>query len=216
MKFKPGISTFHVAILFILSCSMVVLAVKLRTLSTGSESAPTLASFETLADQQGELRTELEKLISSNLITLSRYQADQTELRQKIETLANQSATEQARLQLEQELVALAAEAEQIKSQIAQLQKVLEARQAQPTHPIVRKPVARQAQPARPPFAVIGFELRGSEAFLAVAAHHNSSLNEVVLLRQGDAREGWQLTALEAGKAHFIQPDGVRQSIDIR
>lgn len=216
MKFKPGISTLHVAILFILSCSMVVLALKLRTLSTGSESAPTLASFETLADQQGELRTELEKLIGSNLITLSRYQADQTELRQKIETLARQSATEQARLQLEQELVALAAEAEQIKGQIAQLQKTLDARPVVLAQTAIRKPAVRKSQPSKPPFAVIGFELRGSEAFLAVAAHHNSSLNEVVLLRQGDAREGWQLTALEAGKAHFIQPDGIRQSIDIR
>ena len=67
-----------------------------------------------------------------------------------------------------------------------------------------------------PPFTVIGFEQRGGESFLAVSPLQSNRLADISLLSKGDTQNGWQLSAMEAGRAHFVLPNGKRHVLNIR
>ncbi|MCV4286438.1 hypothetical protein OH708_00825 [Pseudomonas capsici] len=216
MKLKSLLPNIQTGMLLILSCSVLVLFLKIHTLKALSSTAPTLASFETLAEQQNELQADLDKLVGNGLITLNQYQMDQTVLNEQIQALTQQSMPTSDLQVIRQELLALEAEAEQIKTSLTQLQKLIDARPAAPTSQAVRKTASRQPRLITLPFNIIGLELRGSEAFLSVSPLGSHQLKDVALMRAGDIREGWQVASLEANKVHFIQPDGARQSLDIR
>ncbi|MBX8508960.1 hypothetical protein K5D34_04535 [Pseudomonas cichorii] len=216
MKLKARLPSIQSVTLLILGCSLLVLFFKIQTLKTLSSATPTLASFEALAERQDELQADLDKLFSNGLITLNQYQADQTVLNEQIQALTQQSMPTSDLEVIRQELLALEAEAEQIKTSLTQLQKLIEARPAAPTSQAIRKTAARQPRLITLPFNVIGLELRGGEAFLSVSPLGSHQLKDVALMRAGDIREGWQMASIEADKVHFIQPDGARQSVDIQ
>ncbi|WP_413730160.1 hypothetical protein [Sodalis sp. RH22] len=69
----------------------------------------------------------------------------------------------------------------------------------------VRRPVAKASKPTVPnlPFRVVEMELRGGERLLSVAPLTSTTLNDVRLLRQGDAESGWILQSIEADAALF-------------
>ncbi|WP_397458532.1 hypothetical protein AB3464_28665 [Pseudomonas asplenii] len=69
----------------------------------------------------------------------------------------------------------------------------------QPT-PNVSKPRARLSVPG---FKALGIESRGGERFLAIQPKGTEGLDQVQLLRIGEAEGHWQLTALEGQTAVF-------------
>ncbi|MBX8554356.1 hypothetical protein K5D43_07660 [Pseudomonas cichorii] len=216
MKLKSRLPSLQSATLLILGCSILVLFLKIQTLKTLSSATPTLASFEALAERQNELQADLDKLFGNGLITLNQYHTDQTVLNEQIQALTQQSTPTSDLQVIRQELLALEAEAEQIKTDLTQLQRLVDTRPVTPTPQATRKTAARQPRLITLPFNVIGLELRGSEAFLSVSPLGSHQLKDVALMRAGDIREGWQVASLEADKVHFIQPDGARQSVDIQ
>lgn len=75
------------------------------------------------------------------------------------------------------------------------------------------KPVSPKPGPA--PFTLLGLESRAGEWFLAVLPKGLQQLGDVRLLRPGMLFQGWRLTALEAGKAHWVRPDGAATTVSI-
>ncbi|WP_413728316.1 hypothetical protein [Sodalis sp. RH19] len=69
----------------------------------------------------------------------------------------------------------------------------------------VRRPAEKASRPSMPnlPFRVVGVELRGGERLLSVVPPASTSLNDMRLLRQGDAESGWILQSIEADAALF-------------
>ncbi len=71
--------------------------------------------------------------------------------------------------------------------------------------PDVRRhaPIVHQPKTARPPFRLMGVELRGGERFLSVASTVSSTLADIRLLRLGDIEDGWQLESIDVHDAVF-------------
>ncbi|MGP1665716.1 MAG: hypothetical protein ACTS5I_07390 [Rhodanobacter sp.] len=56
----------------------------------------------------------------------------------------------------------------------------------------------------KPPFRVVGIDVRGGERFLSIAAPTTTSLADVRLLREGDSDSNWQLQSIETHAALFL------------
>lgn len=63
----------------------------------------------------------------------------------------------------------------------------------------------------RPPFAVLGIELRGGEEFLTVAPHDAQSLAQVRMLRPGESEGEWKLERIEGRTAVFERAGNVER-----
>lgn len=70
------------------------------------------------------------------------------------------------------------------------------------------------ARVPKPPFRVVGLELRGNERLLSIMPPGVNSLAGVQLLREGDANGTWQLQALE-GRTAVFHVDGQKLRIAI-
>jgi hypothetical protein len=70
-----------------------------------------------------------------------------------------------------------------------------------------RAPEAAQPPVVAPPFAILGTELRGGEAFLSIALAGTQSLTGLRVLHAGESQDGWRLEALD-GKTATFRVDG--------
>lgn len=152
------------------------------------------------------------------------------ELQQQIDTLKNQprplslASFATVRQGMEDRLT----EVEQVQETCAQsvdLQvfrsrlEQIEARLKKARQPVLTKPAhknpegAPQQKPSiqAPPFKTIGIELRGGERFLAIAARGAASLEQVHLLRVGEAEGAWLLEGIEAQAAVFRTDGQIRR-----
>lgn len=75
-------------------------------------------------------------------------------------------------------------------------------------------PPAPIPAPSEPPFTVLGTEMRGGQAFLAIAPAGVRTLAQVRLLRPGDSQDNWQLDSLGPNVAEF-HVDGHPQRITL-
>lgn len=67
-----------------------------------------------------------------------------------------------------------------------------------------RQPSPRQPlQETRPPFQVVGLELRGNQQLLAILTTGSNSVSDIALLRVGETMSGWQLTRINHQNAEF-------------
>lgn len=73
---------------------------------------------------------------------------------------------------------------------------------------------AKPTAAAAPPFNVVGVELRGDTRLLSIASPKATSMEDVRLLREGDAVGAWHLQAIEAHAAVF-RVDGQGQAVRI-
>ncbi|WP_369179509.1 hypothetical protein [Burkholderia pseudomallei] len=69
--------------------------------------------------------------------------------------------------------------------------------------------------PRIPPFAILGEEQRGGQAFLTIAPPHWHALGDVHLLQPGDSEGDWHLDALDGYTATF-RVDGRIQHLPVR
>ena len=112
------------------------------------------------------------------------------------------------------ELVVLKASVETLDSRVHEIsQSQIKQTAAAPSKPkaTARKPSPAQkpntsvVTPKTPPFTVIGIEYRGGERFLSVAPPGSTQLNQIYLIRPGDAVAGteWRLNTLDGRSARF-------------
>lgn len=83
----------------------------------------------------------------------------------------------------------------------------------QPAAHEIRPSPAEHSQTAsvRPPFKILGTELRGGEEFLTVAPQDAHSLLEVHVLRPGETQGDWKFEAIEGRTAVFDVADQVQR-----
>lgn len=215
MAGKPNVVLIHSVLLFVLAAFTVSQALKLSELSSNFESVPTTSNIEGMIDQQVALRTDLDKLEAKEFVSAAQYENDRLEFRQQIETLVRPLPSVGYQ-QLREDLSSLALEVDRAKQSLADLQKTAVSRPIPPAQASMGKPKPGRPKSIAPPFTVIGLEWRGGESFLAVSPVQANRLADISLLRGGDAYSGWQLSALEAGQAQFVLPDGSRHVLNIR
>lgn len=80
-----------------------------------------------------------------------------------------------------------------------------------PTPPRPRAAAPAKPKAIKPPFRVIGAELRAGEQFLSIMPAAADTLAQVRLLRAGEAEAGWQLEAIERNTAVFRHGDDSRR-----
>ncbi len=163
---------------------------------------------------QAELSQELSDLQTSSAAKLGEINVQVEELQQ----LARAISTSQTDT-LEMRVV-LAAKLEQLTEDVASLKRASSMHPAaqprpatQPQRRAAPAPAARiaksakaapQKAPAPPPFVLLGIETRAGEPFASVARNGAASLDEVQLLRAGEAYQSWKLIRLEDRAAVFI------------
>ncbi|TVO63302.1 hypothetical protein [Denitromonas ohlonensis] len=76
-----------------------------------------------------------------------------------------------------------------------------------------RAPTPVKPRPVEPAFRVIGVDLRAGERFVAILPTNTAALEQVRLLRPGEAEAGWRLEAIEGGTAVFRHGDETRRLI---
>jgi len=127
----------------------------------------------------------------------------------------SQAAFDLARQALEQRLIHVeqarndadqASELQALQMRLGEVENRLgKANQLVSPAPDVRRhvPIVHQPKAEKPPFRLIGVELRGGERFLSVTSIVSSTLADIRLLRLGDIEGGWQLESIDVHDAVF-------------
>lgn len=190
---------------------------QLTAINAGASSAELKAQvtgltgeLEALKLTQAELKLGLDKLqqTSSQIESIN---ARILEVEQ-VARVINQSQRDTLELR-----VVLSAKLEQLTDDFVALKRSVSA--PAPTMP-ASKPVAPQkkpptpakrvakakikSQPAPPPFVLLGIETRAGEQFATVARSASTTLDEVQLLRAGEAYASWKLIRLDEMAAVFL------------
>lgn len=196
---------------------------QLTKLSTSLAATADKESLDALLTRLGKVDERLDTVAGKNLVTNEDFRAGQQALSNRIDAAQSyaKQATESAQ-EISQnaasagELVVLKASVETLDSRLQALsQSRIKQTNAVPLKPKL-KPVARQPKrptpsatttvtPQTPPFTVVGIEYRGGERFLSVAPPGSTQLNQIYLIRPGDAVAGtaWRLNALDGRSARF-------------
>lgn len=167
--------------------------------------------IESLRLAQSELSQELSNLQTHSATRLGALDVQVAELNQVARSISS-SQTDTLELR-----VVLAARLEQLTEDVAAMKRAESAKPpaqplpaAQPRKRAAPAPAARIAKappkptPAPPPFVLLGIETRAGEPFASVARNGAASLDEVQLLRAGEAYQSWKLIRLEDRAAVFF------------
>lgn len=212
----------------ILSSCLIVLAGilgyqhhQLSQLSNSLAAAADKESLDALLTRLGKVDERLDTVDGKHLVTNEDFRSGQQALSNRIDAAQAyaKQATETAKeLSLNAastgELVVLKASVETLDSRVHELsqsQTKLPAAAPAKSKTIARKPSPAQKPstsveaPKTPPFTVIGIEYRGGERFLSVAPPGSTQLNQIYLIRPGDAVAGtaWRLNTLDGRSARF-------------
>ncbi|CAM3317629.1 methyl-accepting chemotaxis protein [Pseudomonas fluorescens] len=212
----------------ILSSCLIVLAGimgyqhhQLSQLSNRLAAAADKESLDALLIRLGKVDERLDTVDGKQMVTNEDFRSGQQALSNRIDAAQAyaKQATETAK-EISQnaastgELVALKAIVETLYSSVHEIsQSQIKQPSAAPSKPkaVVRKPPPVQkpstsvVTPKSPPFTVIGIEYRGGERFLSVAPPGSTQLNQIYLIRPGDAVAGtdWRLNTLDGRSARF-------------
>lgn len=212
----------------ILSSCLIVLAGilgyqhhQLSQLSNSLAAAADKESLDALLMRLGKVDERLDTVDGKHLLTNEDFRSGQQALSNRIDAAQAyaKQATETAKeLSLNAasagELVVLKVSVEKLdsrvhelsQSQIKQAAAALSKQKAITRKPPpTQKPSTSVATPKTPPFTVIGIEYRGGERFLSVAPPGSTQLNQIYLIRPGDAVAGteWRLNTLDGRSARF-------------
>ncbi len=181
--------------------------------------------LEALRLDQAELSQELGNLQTSSAARLGEIDVQVEELNQVARAIST-SQTDTLEMR-----VVLAAKLEQLAEDVASLKRTTSAPPAaQPrpaahpqrrTAPVPAARIVKSAKaspkpaPAPPPFVLLGIETRAGEPFASVARNGAASLDEVQLLRAGEAYQSWKLIRLEDRAAVFFA-DGEERVVGLR
>ena len=194
---------------------------QLSNLSTSLASTADKDSLDALLARLGKVDERLDMVDGKHLVSNEDFRSGQQALSNRIDAAQAyaKQATETAK-EISQnaastgELVALKASVETLDSRVHEIsQSQIKQPTAAPSTPkaVVRKPPPVQkpstsvVTPKSPPFTVIGIEYRGGERFLSVAPPGSTQLNQIYLIRPGDAVAGteWRLNTLDGRSARF-------------
>ncbi|WP_456016771.1 methyl-accepting chemotaxis protein [Pseudomonas fluorescens] len=211
----------------ILSLSLVVLAGmlgyqhhQLSQLSNSMAATADKESLDALLARLGKVDERLDTVDGKHLVTNEDFRSGQQALSNRIDAVqayakqATESTQELTRNAASSgELVVLKASVETLDSRIHELSQSQIKQPASPSKPKavarkpppVQKPITSVVIPQAPPFTVVGIEYRGGERFLSVAPPGSTQLNQIYLIRPGDAVAGtaWRLNALDGRSARF-------------
>lgn len=182
------------------------------------------AELDGLRTANTELAAAVSSLQGTTQTQLGSLEAKVTELRQITDSLgASQVDTLELR-------VVLAAKVEQLVDDVTALKRIpavlpLPAAPATPT-PAKSQPQKRPAPVARvakvtpkpvspPPFVLLGIETRAGEPFASIARDGAASLEDVQLLRAGEAYQSWKLLRVE-DRAAVFSAGGEERVVSIR
>lgn len=194
---------------------------QLSNLSTSLASTADKDSLHALLARLGKVDERLDMVDGKHLVSNEDFRSGQQALSNRIDAAQAyaKQATDTAK-ELSQnaasteELVALKASVETLDSRVRELSQS----QIKQTAAAISKPkaITRKPSPApkprtsvvtpkTPPFTVIGVEYRGGEPFLSVAPPGSTQLNQIYLIRPGDAVAGtaWRLNTLDGRSARF-------------
>ncbi|MEW5714155.1 methyl-accepting chemotaxis protein [Pseudomonas sp. SB113] len=218
-----GTASILVACLIALAAMLGYEHHQLSQLSTSLAATADKESLDALLTRLGKVDERLDTVVGIHLVTNEDFRAGQQALSNRID--AAQAYAKQAMESAQEisqnaastdELVVLKANFETLESRLLELsQSRIKQTTAAPLKPNP-KPVARQPKrqvppattivtPHPPPFTVVGIEYRGGERFLSVAPPGSTQLNQIYLIRPGDAVAGtaWRLNALDGRSARF-------------
>ncbi len=103
----------------------------------------------------------------------------------------------------EADMIALRARLEHVEQQLLDLKSQPSLPPPTPSSAKPEKTAQPKPAPLLPPFSVLRVEYRGGERFLAVAPPDSRSLNDILLLHNGEQFGTWQLKVLEPNAAIF-------------
>jgi hypothetical protein len=178
-------------------------------------------SLDAMLTRLGKVDERLDAVDSKQWVNNDDFRSGQQALSNRID--AAQAYAKQATESVQElsrnaassgELVVLKASVETLDGRVHELSQSQIKKVAVP--PSKPKTVARKSRPAlnpstsvvtpqTPPFTVVGIEYRGGERFLSVAPPGSTQLNQIYLIRPGDAVAGtaWRLNALDGRSARF-------------
>ncbi|WP_339420731.1 MULTISPECIES: methyl-accepting chemotaxis protein [unclassified Pseudomonas] len=178
-------------------------------------------SLDAMLTRLGKVDERLDAVDSKQWVNNDDFRSGQQALSNRID--AAQAFAKQATESVQElsrnaassgELVVLKASVETLDGRVHELSQSQIKQVAVP--PSKPKTVARKSRPAQkpstsvvtpqtPPFTVVGIEYRGGERFLSVAPPGSTQLNQIYLIRPGDAVAGtaWRLNALDGRSARF-------------
>ncbi len=208
---EPRVRSRHIviaALLILVGAAVVIDHVSLSRLTRKTEGTAHSSEVEALQGKLAAVEEQLAGLehqpaeVSQTEFSAARKVAD--ERLDEIERVLGNSARANDLLPLQTRL-------EQVE---ARLEK---ARQTSlpPSVPAHRRaPEAAQPPVVAPPFAILGTELRGGEAFLSIAPAGTQSLTGLRVLHAGESQDGWRLEALD-GKTATFRVDGQVHQITV-
>lgn len=120
--------------------------------------------------------------------------------------------------------VVLAAQIQQLSDDVSALKKQSTAKPSSPAPRPASQPrprpsssrVAKSSPPTPPPFVLLGIETRAGEPFASVAANDAARLEDVQLLRAGEAFKSWRLIRVDGQAAVFFAPEGRERVVSLR
>lgn len=169
--------------------------------------------LEALRPAQAELSQEVGSLLTTTAARLGEIDVQVEELNQVARAFSS-SHTDTLEMR-----VVLAAQVEQLTEDVASLKRTANAPTSQPAPAVQPQrraappPASRIAKSAKatpqpvqtpPPFVLLGIETRAGEPFASVARNGAARLDEVQLLRAGEAYQSWKLIRLEDHSAVFF------------
>ncbi len=194
---------------------------QLSQLSNSLAATADKESLDALLTRLGKVDERLDTVDGKHLVSNEDFRSGQQALSNRID--AAQAYAKQATESVQElsrnaassgELVVLKASVETFDSRLHELSQS-QAKQP-PAAPPKPKAVTRKSTPTpklstsavtpqTPPFTVVGIEYRGGERFLSVAPPGSTQLNQIYLIRPGDAVAGttWRLNALDGRSARF-------------
>ncbi|WP_416769061.1 hypothetical protein ACMGT0_17365 [Pseudomonas sp. RHF3.3-3] len=212
-------------VLLVVGCA-VFFADRLSTLSDAMQARQTAERIHSLQQQLQRIDHELEGMQPFKGVLKEDFQHAQQSLLKRLGALETTTRTVDS---LAADLTAMSTRLQHSEGTLLMLQATVEkcsstcpatptAAAAPPgasTRPKARKTNPVSAKPSPPPFTLLGLESRAGETFLAVLPQGLQRLGDVHLLRPGMLFQGWRLTALDSGKAHWVKPDGSATAVSI-
>jgi hypothetical protein len=197
---EPRVRTRHIVIaawLILVGAGVVIDHVSLSRLTRKTEGTAHSSEVDAL---QGRLAAVEEQLAGLEHQPAPVTQADFSAARQvaderlnKIEQVLKSSARAN-------DLVPLQTRLEQVEARLEKARQ-MSLPTSVPGHR--RAPEAAPSPVVAPPFAILGTELRGGEAFLSIAPAGTQSLTGLRVLHAGESQDGWRLEALDGKTATF-------------
>ncbi|MBP0714261.1 hypothetical protein ABXK61_13160 [Burkholderia sola] len=188
----PWLRVVAVAWLLALSAGLVIMLQALPKLDKPSEPSPQIGQIDALA-------TRLDQ-VTQELATLRRQPAPLAP-----EALAATREALEARLAPLEMSVAALTDDQQLRELKARIEKLEAPATPKVTATPVQRPkaTAKVPMPPKPPFQVLGMELRGGERFLTVAPLGSTTAGQMRLLRTGESEGGWTLEHINDRHAMF-------------